>query len=166
MITPIPDYETYGIDEECIVYDLRSGKTVPQHNDASGYKKVNLRNPQGDKNMAVHRACALAFIPNPENKPEVDHINRIHTDNRLANLRWVNRPEQMENRKGWSGTGHKYIHLDKPNGKKSPYQGWRVEIKNLKCNKKLRYRCDLYTLEQVLEIRNKILNEHNIPILD
>lgn len=41
------------------------------------------------RTIAVHLLVARAFIPNPENLPEVDHRNRIRTDNAAANLRWA-----------------------------------------------------------------------------
>lgn len=45
----------------------------------------------------MHRLLANAFIPNPENKPIIDHINRIKTDNRLSNLRWATFKENANN---------------------------------------------------------------------
>ena len=48
-------------------------------------------------NYSVHRAVAELFIPNTEDKPFIDHINTIKTDNRAENLRWVTAKENMNN---------------------------------------------------------------------
>ena len=64
----------------------------------NGYLSVMLCNGKITKRCYIHRLVAEAFKPNPYNKPEIDHINRIKTDNRIENLRWVDRPEQLENR--------------------------------------------------------------------
>lgn len=66
--------------------------------DRKGYLIVALTNNAKNKVHAkVHRLVANAFIDNPENKPQVDHINRIRNDNRVCNLRWVTNTENQYN---------------------------------------------------------------------
>ena len=75
---------------------IKKGKLLKLVKDKSGYIKVNItdKNHKG-KNIGVHRLVAKAFIPNTENKSEVDHINTIRSDNRAENLRWVTPFENM-----------------------------------------------------------------------
>lgn len=63
-----------------------------------GYHLVNLYLNKGYKSLYVHRLVATAFIDNPNNRREIDHINRDKNDNRACNLRWVTRKENMDNR--------------------------------------------------------------------
>ena len=58
-----------------------------------GYLSVTIHG----KNCYVHRLVARAFIPNPENKPAIDHINGNKLDNRVENLRWVTNKENSNN---------------------------------------------------------------------
>ena len=63
----------------------------------TGYPMVCLWFMGKEKRYSVHRLIAQAFIPNPENKPEINHINTIRNDNRIENLEWVTRTENMNN---------------------------------------------------------------------
>lgn len=63
----------------------------------SGYLFVCLKNNNARSNCYVHRLVASAFIENPDEKKEIDHINGIKSDNRLCNLRWVSRSENLTN---------------------------------------------------------------------
>jgi hypothetical protein len=59
-----------------------------------GYTQVRLR---GDinKTYLLHRLVAQMFLPNPENKPQINHINGNKADNRLENLEWATRSQNM-----------------------------------------------------------------------
>lgn len=60
-----------------------------------GYEKVRLIHQGKDKTMRVHRLVAEAFIPNPENKDTVNHIDGDKRNNVVSNLEWIDRAEQM-----------------------------------------------------------------------
>jgi len=63
-----------------------------------GYKSISLMIDGKMSCRQVHRLMARAFIPNPENKPEVDHIDRNAENNVVSNLRWVTSRENNENK--------------------------------------------------------------------
>lgn len=73
------------------------GKMKSVYINAMGYQCVTLCKNKHSKAYTIHRLLAEAFIPNPEKKPCVDHINTITTDNRLENLRWVTYKENTRN---------------------------------------------------------------------
>lgn len=74
----------------------RKEKTMKTHICRSGYEKLDLyKKSQPTKKVYVHRLVAMAFIPNPNNKPQVNHINCDKLDNKLKNLEWVTRSENI-----------------------------------------------------------------------
>lgn len=76
----------------------KSGKYMTPKNDSRGYLQIQLsNNDKVKKNFKIHRLVAQAFIPNPDNKPCIDHINTIRDDNRVENLRWVTHKENSNN---------------------------------------------------------------------
>ena len=73
-------------------------KVLKQRKDEKGYMRVSLVDGNGKRTFwGVHRIIATTFIPNPENKPFIDHINSVKDDNRVENLRWCTSVENAHN---------------------------------------------------------------------
>jgi len=75
---------------------LKEKEKVLKHSLRNGYVVVNLSNGNGSKTFYLHRLLAIAYIPNPENKPQINHKNGIRIDFRLENLEWATQSENMQ----------------------------------------------------------------------
>lgn len=93
---PIPEFETYSVNREGIVLNSKNKIIKPwRHESQRGcyYMRVTLHGKWRRQNMRVHRAVAMAFIPNPEWLPEVNHIDGDSLNNHVSNLEWVSTKE-------------------------------------------------------------------------
>ncbi len=88
----------YQISTKGRVKSFKRGKAIliKQKLNEDGYLHVCLSKGCHHKCFSVNRLVAMAFIPNPENKPEVDHIDNNHTNNCVENLRWATRGENAK----------------------------------------------------------------------
>tara|TARA_R100000541_G_C1854302_1_gene78163 strand:+ start:67 stop:528 length:462 start_codon:yes stop_codon:yes gene_type:complete len=90
----IINHPNYLIYEDGLVYSKKTDRFLKGKLSGNGYHQVLIDN----KLCYIHRLLALQFIPNPENKPCIDHINNDRINNDLLNLRWVNPLENNQNR--------------------------------------------------------------------
>ena len=95
----IVGYENiYGITSCGRVWSYKRQKFLKPYTDGHGYLKVKLRKDNEEKQYKIHRLVAEAYLPNPNNLPDVDHIDNDRTHNYLNNLQWITHKDNV--RKG------------------------------------------------------------------
>ena len=94
---PLTDFEdSYEIQVNAphMIRRIGSNRFVSTSLHPSGYMRVYLNG----RAYYLHRILARHFIPNPDDLPEVDHIDRNPSNNAIENLRWVSRSENCRNK--------------------------------------------------------------------
>lgn len=104
----IPDWDLYEVSnfgrlrgKDRIIRDgkgayLRRARLLKLQTDKHGYHTFSLKQDGKRKEMKIHRAVAMAFIPNPENKPCVNHIDNNPSNNHVDNLEWCTMQENTD----------------------------------------------------------------------
>ena len=150
----IPGYENYVIFEDGDVINVNTGKIKIPTIEKYGYKIILLHNNGKVKQFKIHRLLGIAYIPNPENKKCIDHINRIRTDNRLENLRWATPLENCQNQSIYKNntSGIKNIRFREDNNT------WifKKMINSITISKTFKKK------EEAIEYKNKFYLENNI----
>jgi len=144
----INGYSNYLIYDDGRVYtnNRRKGFLKP-HATKKGYLQVKLCNNDTKKMVSIHRLVALHYIPNPNNKPQVDHIDRNKLNNNVSNLRWVTNQENMDNRDLISNTGEKYISYQKDRDR------YDIRVKG----NRIYLKCKDHTLQDAINVRDSLL---------
>lgn len=81
------------VTENGEVFVKETGKALTPKNNGNGYLRIYI--PKIKKRFLLHRLVATAYIPNPDNKPQVNHIDGNKHNNSVSNLEWCTGPENM-----------------------------------------------------------------------
>lgn len=93
----IPEYPNYQIYKNGVVMNHTTGKIISTYISTTGYRFTRLWKNNFTQTFPIHRLLAKAYIPNPENKREVNHIDGNKFNNSLDNLEWATPSENMKN---------------------------------------------------------------------
>jgi hypothetical protein len=94
------NFEQYYIDKNGSVYNSkRDFKEIKAHPIPTGYMLLVLHSPKTKpKGFYIHRLVAETYIPNPNNYPEVNHKNKVRNDNRIENLEWCTKKQNVQHK--------------------------------------------------------------------
>jgi hypothetical protein len=151
----IDGYPGYVISRCGIIMNMYTRKVLKHGLSNTGYYQVSLCKEGKRKTYTIHRLLMLAFVPNPENKLCVDHIDRNKQNNHLSNLRWATDSENSSNKTDYNDCnlrkdnklGERHICFDKRDKK------YRVQIRRKDCKVNKHFK----TLEEAIIFRDNYL---------
>lgn len=111
----VPGSKGYSVSTHGRIRHDASGKLLNPTVNNIGYMYVGGHAAGTKNSVGVHRVVAMAFVPNPEGKPDVNHKNSIKTDNRAENLEWLTHKENIMHavKAGrWRGGSKKHLTTD------------------------------------------------------
>lgn len=94
-LCPILGHPAYYVSRQGQVYSAHTDRILKDCN-CAGYRNVGLSVNGQCKSFKVHRLVALAFLPNPQNKPDVNHKDGNKANNWLSNLEWSTEKENVQ----------------------------------------------------------------------
>ena len=124
---PIEGFENYSISNQGNIKNNIKNRLLKIQK-KSGYSTINLNTKNKRKGFLIHRLVTQAFIPNPENKLTVNHINHDTHDNRILNLEWNTQKEQndfnykTETKKRITNRARSVICINKSNENKTEFR--------------------------------------------
>lgn len=110
----------------------RNGRILKARVKRKGYLGVVLYNKSEPKHYTIHRLVAEAFIPNHENKPQVNHIDENKTNNTAANLEWVTAKENANHGTRNFRMSHKIVAINRLTGDSYNFNSIRECARTLK----------------------------------
>ena len=113
----IEEATNYAVSNLGNIKNTKSGQVLGPGVSGNGYKQVSLKMKASNKfeKRYVHRLVATYWIPNPENKREVNHKNLDRTDNRVENLEWITSSENQKHKyetRNYKTSNRKVAQLD------------------------------------------------------
>lgn len=92
-------FPNYDVDEFGVVRNIKTNRVLHQHIDKDGYLRVAIYDKEHKQHRKlVHRLVAEAFIPNPDNLPQVNHKDGNKQNNSVDNLEWCTHSENQKHR--------------------------------------------------------------------
>lgn len=137
----IPDFPDYEVSNIGNVRRVGKSENLKPQIQKDGRKRIHLSKNGKAYWRQIYRLMAICFIPNTNNYPLIDHINRNPSDNRIENLRWCSHTQN----------NHNTIYINNKNNFQGAYKHRNKFISRLINNKKLIYIGVFNTAEEAHE---------------